>query len=433
MLCYVLTSMVVVFLILDTSCALRTYSRATASSSTSSFLSMVASSIAPAKSDTEPRDYRQMRPIPCTGSYQGEDGRSYTSLFLAFENMVVKEREDGVCICKNIIAVPINDGFEPAIIAAMKIGNAEQSGIFTRGWSGQTITDRDNGLWDNLANVFTWASKREAQRKIYSALRMRATCYSPYHGIAESLDEHCDMQITGLLVEVADRPSQYSLALGAAILLTKKEAIKATGKKWKMNAVRSKQILKDIRFSDDAKLVKCGMDELIGIAFATSLPIVIPESVYEALNVDGMLQKIEVPGSNDGGKLVMKSPHFSSLEQEKAWRQMKMQVRADVEAKRRRAAKLIPKAMEIKDATSFLKMRVSEKRACLRATGVFELPRPREGPLAVDAMMIPLLDEEVAYEGLLPLRHILSTAPSSSNNLQTLPRARALSLSPLLT
>ena len=110
-----------------------------------------------------------------------------------------------------------------------------------------------------------------------------------------------------------------------------------------------------------------------------------------------------------------------------------MQVRADVEAKRRRAAKLIPKAMEIKDATSFLKMRVSEKRACLRATGVFELPRPREGPLAVDAMMIPLLDEEVAYEGLLPLRHILSTAPSSSNNLQTLPRARALSLSPLLT
>ena len=143
--------------------------------------------------------------------------------------MVVREREDGVCICKNIIAVPINDGFEPAITAAMKIGNAEQTGIYTRGWSGQTITDRDNGLWDNLANVFTWASKREAQRKIYSALRMRATCFSPYHGIAEALDEHADMQITGLLVEVADRPSQYSLALGAAILLTKKEAIKATG------------------------------------------------------------------------------------------------------------------------------------------------------------------------------------------------------------
>ena len=32
--------------------------------------------------------------------------------------------------------------------------------------------------------------------------------------------------------------------------------------------------------------------------------------------------------------------------------------------------------------------------------GVYELPRPREGPRAVDAFMIPLLDEEVAYEVL---------------------------------
>eukprot|EP00595_Chromulina_sp_UTEXLB2642_P001459 CAMPEP_0196765578 /NCGR_PEP_ID=MMETSP1095-20130614/9785_1 /TAXON_ID=96789 ORGANISM="Chromulina nebulosa, Strain UTEXLB2642" /NCGR_SAMPLE_ID=MMETSP1095 /ASSEMBLY_ACC=CAM_ASM_000446 /LENGTH=134 /DNA_ID=CAMNT_0042123857 /DNA_START=1001 /DNA_END=1405 /DNA_ORIENTATION=+ len=45
-------------------------------------------------------------------------------------------------------------------------------------------------------------------------------------------------------------------------------------------------------------------------------------------------------------------------------------------------------------------MRLSEKRACLRASGIYNLPRPREGPKKVDAMMIPLLDEEVAYEVL---------------------------------
>jgi hypothetical protein len=38
--------------------------------------------------------------------------------------------------------------------------------------------------------------------------------------------------------------------------------------------------------------------------------------------------------------------------------------------------------------------------ACLRASGVAALPRPREGPKMVDAIMIPLLDEEVAYEVL---------------------------------
>ena len=131
--------------------------------------------------------------------------------------MVVKERDDGSCVCKGIVAVPINDGFEPAITAAMKIGLNTDTSQYTRGWSGQLITDRDNALWDNLANVFAWASKREAQRNIYQALRMRGTCASPYHGIADALQTHADMQITGLLIEVADRPSQYSLALGAAV------------------------------------------------------------------------------------------------------------------------------------------------------------------------------------------------------------------------
>ena len=79
MLLYVIASLVV----LQTTCALRA---AVHGHSHVRYLSMVASSsISPAKSDTEPRDYRQMRPIPCTGTYQGEDGRSYTSLFLAFE------------------------------------------------------------------------------------------------------------------------------------------------------------------------------------------------------------------------------------------------------------------------------------------------------------------------------------------------------------
>ena len=55
---------------------------------------------------------------------------------------------------------------------------------------------------------------------------------------------------------------------------------------------------------------------------------------------------------------------------------------------------------DISDATTFLKMRVSEKRACLRSSGIYALPRPREGPKMVDALMIPLLDEEVAYEVL---------------------------------
>lgn len=66
-----------------------------------------------------------------------------------------------------------------------------------------------------------------------------------------------------------------------------------------------------------------------------------------------------------------------------------------LEASRAKPAKPVKKINEIRDATTFLRMRLSEKRACLRSSGIYALPRPREGPRKIDAIMIPLLDEEV--------------------------------------
>jgi hypothetical protein len=56
------------------------------------------------------------------------------------------------------------------------------------------------------------------------------------------------------------------------------------------------------------------------------------------------------------------------------------------------------RAMDVPSATAYLTMSLAEKRAVLRNTGVLgmALPRPREGPAAVDALLIPLLDEEVS-------------------------------------
>jgi hypothetical protein len=44
----------------------------------------------------------------------------------------------------------------------------------------------------------------------------------------------------------------------------------------------------------------------------------------------------------------------------------------------RRESKKVLKVSEIPDATTFLLLRNSEKRAILRASGVNQLPRPRE-------------------------------------------------------
>jgi hypothetical protein len=153
------------------------------------------------------------------------------------------------------------------------------------------------------------------------------------------------------------------------------------------------KILKEAEKSEEVQLVKCFTDELLGIAYVTGLPVVMPSSVYETISVNGLLERKETTGS-----MMMNTPHFSTVEDKKLWYTTRQQQRKQQQQEQARAAKKVPKAADIKDASAFLLMKTSEKRACLRASGVIQLPRPREGPRAVDALMIPLLDEEVAYE-----------------------------------
>jgi hypothetical protein len=257
------------------------------------------------KSDIKPMQYenfRSLKPLPCVGTYENEAGVKYSSMFIGPEQMMVQERVDGKCICQGLVPLTVRPDLEPGIVAAMKT-SMERNNIF-KSWSGSVITDRDGGLYDNLNNIFTWHSQYKAKKEIYEALRLRGSCESPYHGIVAALDKFADLRVTGLLLEVADRPGTYSLALGAAVLVTKKEFF--PGKKWKMNASRARDIIKSQRGSNEAKLVKCYIDELLGIAFATGIPIVMTDSVYESVSVDGLLEKSKA----DNGKILLNAPFF---------------------------------------------------------------------------------------------------------------------------
>ena len=64
--------------------------------------------------------------------------------------------------------------------------------------------------------------------------------------------------------------------------------------------------------SQEAQLVKCTMDELMGIALVTDLPIVIATNIYESSAVDGLLQK-----NSESGKVVLSAPYFSSNQEAK--------------------------------------------------------------------------------------------------------------------
>jgi len=327
------------------------------------------------------------------------------SFFLAPEKMTVEEcvideddEEEIKCIVRNIIPVALrtnNGDIETSLMAALESFKGQQRRLDLYSWSGTAITDRDRGFYDNLSQYFTkWLKKPELKTQIYQSLRIKGNAPSPYHGLLESISKLADLEITGLLLEVADSPTEGSLSLGAAVMVCKKDYSQS----WRLGLKNCNEIMKKERSSKEAKFIDCYMDELVGIHFATKIPIVISENLYNRICVDGILEQFQSDDNNNDDsniklKTMITAPFFENKRDSELWQ-------AQLEQARARPSKPVPKVDQIKDATTFLKMRLSEKRACLRASGVVSLPRPREGPKKVDAIMIPLLDEEVAYEVL---------------------------------
>lgn len=171
-----------------------------------------------AKVDIKPREFRNLNPIPSLGIYSPPGSESISSFYLGPEKMICQQRNNDVnsCIVRGIIPVPIPDGFDNALLAAIPSydDDTSSSSTYRSNWSGQLITDRNGGFYDNLKQVFIWASKPQARRTIYETLRLKSSCLSPYHGIITAIERYADLKICGLLVELADSPSEYTYTLG---------------------------------------------------------------------------------------------------------------------------------------------------------------------------------------------------------------------------
>lgn len=359
--------------------------------------------------DAKDIKYIKLKAIPCRGSYSV--GGIYSDYLrtmrmkksFEFENGYLKSNRqelpsfyfaperistetvlgnDNIVIMRNMVPVPIKsvrEDIECSILSAMDDQVASNIGT----WSGAVLTDRDRGIYDNLSFLLSkWLKLPDKKKQIFENLRLKGNSLSPYHSFVNSLEKNADMKITGLLLEVADSPNDVSLTLGAAVFVSKSEF----SKNWILRSKNVRQTIQLQRKTDEFRIINCHVDELFGLHLATKLPVYIAEALYQRVTMDGLLE------NKDSG-LMLTAPYFDRREDSVNWNKQLEQSRA-------RPAKAVPSTTDIKDATTFLTMRTSEKRACLRASGVFNLPRPREGPKMVDAIMIPLLDEEVAYEVL---------------------------------
>ena len=187
------------------------------------------------RTELRPREYRNLKPLPCYGMWNPDKTLRQNAMFLAPEQMSVRERVDGNMIAKGLMPIVIPTELEFGLGAAMKTASTD---IVFNGWSGAVITDRSGGLYDNVDKVLANIGPMGAKREIYNSLKMRGSCPSPYHGIVAALDAHADVAVTGLLIEVADRPNKYSIALGAAVMLAKEEV----RKNWRLTASRARLI-----------------------------------------------------------------------------------------------------------------------------------------------------------------------------------------------
>lgn len=362
-----------------------------------------------------PKEFRYLKAIPCVGSYNPggiyteylrslrlkkevelEDGYVKTerdtlpSFYLGPLKLVAQEcsTSDNRCILRGAIPVPIRSYMSDEIVAAINQAMNPERDLVFDSWNGGIMTDRDRGLYDNMTPLFKKLGLLTAKKQIFENMKIRraATSASPYHAFISSVEQFTGMKITGLLIEVADTINEASLSLGAAVLFSKVDA----ENDWRLTPSSYRRLISEEKRSSEAKIVECYLDELLGLHLASKIPVVTSQSLYNRVCIDGLLEQNTFEGEP---KLFMRAPYFDSERDQRIWANQ-------LEESRVRPSKKVPKISEISDATTFLKMRLSEKRACLRSSGVVALPRPREGPRKVDALMIPLLDEEVAYEVL---------------------------------
>ena len=293
------------------------------------------------------------------------------------------------CILRNIVPIPVKSGMqggiEAAILQAMDKNRANNT---LNSWSADVLLDRNGGFLDNIDPIFSrFELQKDAKKNIVENLRLKKDnikqAPSPYHALVRQLSQE-GMRVTGLILEVADTINEVSLSLGAAVMLAKTD----NSKEWILKRDNYRVLTKAEKSSRECKFCTCYLDELFGLHIATNIPVIMSDSLYDRVSVDGLLQK-----KLTRDEMTMSCPYFVTEREKNIWNKQ-------LEAIRAKPARKVPPVTAIDDATTFLKMRLSEKRACLRASGYYALPRPREGPKKVDAMMIPLLDEEVAYEVL---------------------------------
>lgn len=289
-----------------------------------------------------------LKPLRCEG-YYSSGGKEFSTVYLSREGglEIIDDGEEDensatIRLC-DVVPVPL---FE-------KMGNI---GTFNNQFT-NSIINRDKGIYDNLPYASWFPASPLIKKSFYDTcmqLQLFKSSIAPEEAFIRSLNSVLGGSITGLLLEIADEMTPTCVTLGASVLLGRNDA-SSLGQQ-----------------EADACIVHCHKDELVRLALHTQKPIFISKSLFHSLAVDAELERgiqsvirYRNPGTGTPSNLSLPSS---------------------------------PPAWDIFSPDQFLRMKTLEKRSVLRASGITDLPRPRQGEGALDAAMYTLMDAAVRQE-----------------------------------
>ena len=240
---------------------------------------------------------------------------------------------------------------------------------------------RDKGIYDTLP--YAWKRVGSYPKKevfdvlsggIATDLRgdlkvsLRDACFlgqNPEQVFATAIEQIIGAKVLSLAIEIADVIGEEAYRLGGAAVVGKAGS----------SPTSSRGFPPPYDGTADQELctIKVHMDEAILLACGLGKPVYMSKQLFEALAMDASLSKSE------GGDMFIRgeSGRFGGA------------------AAQTQSA---PPAWDIFDPQRFLAMSSVEKRAVLRASGVSELPRPREGEEALNRALADAMDDSVRRE-----------------------------------
>ena len=269
-------------------------------------------------------------------------------------------------------------------------GSGASNNVFTN-----SLLNRDGGIFDKLPWSQLSGGRPLLKKKFYDRcmqLQLAQQSLPSEQTFVRALREVLGLELTGLLLEVADELSPSSVTLGAAALVA---TVRGT-ETWDL-AADGDQVLRRVsessrrrrgkatadtaegqreqqeQDSGEAWLLPCHRDELVSLSTALGLPVCVDRALYLAMAMDADLVK----GGAAGGvriEATLTAPAASTT------------------------TRTTPAAWQIFSPEQFLRMDSLDKRALLRASGVRDLPRPRQGRGALDRALLAVMDDAVRSE-----------------------------------